>query len=452
MNAPCRPYPSLTAGLVGMALVELFLPPFRRLSGVEGDVYGMSLLYFAGLVGVSVLFLLPVAFRRTPDGGGRKRSGLSYRLAVGVQMAVGILFIFCMSVLMKQLHYLRHTDFGWTRAERAVLSDWDLKQSYEPVADYLSAQPNVCYVARHCHGYFPASVLLNTVIEDWEGRQSDEVLSENLTFGIDSTLMDFHGLELLEGRLPLGGRDEVVVNEAAARRLGWGEKAVGRWLKSKYGSSYTVVGLLRDFQASAPTVPVRPALFLPMEGLNMRRFGNGQILIRYREGTWEELKRKTEEYFATHYPDERYDLYNLEDFYTGQYLQSELLLLKLLGFASVACVLISAFGIYSMVTLSCERRRKEIAIRKVNGARVGDILRMFVREYLVLLLLASVPAFLAGYVLMRRWMERYVEQCAIPWWMYLAIFAGVASVVALCIGSRVWKAARQNPAEVVKSE
>ena len=89
----------LLAGLVGMALVELFLPPFRRLSGVEGDVYGMSLLYFAGLVGVSVLFLLPVAFRRTPDGGGRKRSGLSYRLAVGVQMAVGILFIFCMSVL-----------------------------------------------------------------------------------------------------------------------------------------------------------------------------------------------------------------------------------------------------------------------------------------------------------------------------------------------------------------
>ena len=105
-----------------------------------------------------------------------------------------------------------------------------------------------------------------------------------------------------------------------------------------------------------------------------------------------------------------------------------------------------------MITLSCERRRKEVAIRKVNGARVGDILGLFAREYLLLLAAAAVIAFPVGYVLMKRWLESYVEQTPLSWWLYAVIFLGMALLVALCIGWRVWRAANENPAEVVKRE
>ena len=136
----------------------------------------------------------------------------------------------------------------------------------------------------------------------------------------------------------------------------------------------------------------------------------------------------------------------------GKYLRSEDALMKLLSFVSLVCVLISVFGIFSLVTLSCEQRQKEIAIRKVNGAQIRHILQMFFREYFLLLIIAAVIAFPMGYVVMRQWIETYVRQTAINGWVYVGIFVVVAVIILLCIIWCVWKAARQNPAEVIKNE
>ena len=124
----------------------------------------------------------------------------------------------------------------------------------------------------------------------------------------------------------------------------------------------------------------------------------------------------------------------------------------MLTILSVVCILLSVFGIYSQIMLTCEQRRKEIAIRKVNGARVNDILAMFAKEYLVILLVASVVAFPLAYSIMKHWIESYTLQTSISWWLFVGIFIGIGCIIALCIGWRVWKAANENPADVVKSE
>ncbi|KAB5100270.1 FtsX-like permease family protein, partial [Bacteroides thetaiotaomicron] len=112
----------------------------------------------------------------------------------------------------------------------------------------------------------------------------------------------------------------------------------------------------------------------------------------------------------------------------------------------------SILGIYSLVTLTCEQRSKEIAIRKVNGAIIRDILILFLKEYLILLIVASLIAFPIGYIAMKHWLESYVERTEISAWMYGAIFIIVGLIIFFSIIGRVWKAARQNPAEVIKSE
>ena len=119
---------------------------------------------------------------------------------------------------------------------------------------------------------------------------------------------------------------------------------------------------------------------------------------------------------------------------------------------SIVCIIISVFGIYSQVVLTCEQRRKEIAIRKVNGAKLGDILSMFAKEYMMLLIMASVIAFAVGYAIMKHWLENYTRQTDMSFWVFASIFTGVALIVAFSIGYRVWKAANVNPADVVKSE
>ena len=69
------------------------------------------------------------------------------------------------------------------------------------------------------------------------------------------------------------------------------------------------------------------------------------------------------------------------------------------------CILIALFGVYSLITISCKQRRKETAVRKVFGAKVGDILRLFFTEKLVVLVAAAVVAFPIAYICAKPWLE-----------------------------------------------
>ena len=124
----------------------------------------------------------------------------------------------------------------------------------------------------------------------------------------------------------------------------------------------------------------------------------------------------------------------------------------MLSLVSAICVLICVFGFVSLVSLTCEERRKEIAIRKINGATAGDILGMFAKEYLLLLIIGAVIAFMAGYFIMQRWLEHYAIRTNIPVWIYLSIIFAMGFVIVLCVGWQVYKSSIENPAEVVKSE
>ena len=156
-------------------------------------------------------------------------------------------------------------------------------------------------------------------------------------------------------------------------------------------------------------------------------------------------------YQATSLQGKIYKLESEEETY-NRFLRSEEMLMRLLGFASLVCILIAIFGIYSLVTLTCEQRRKEIAIRKVNGAKVKDLLAMFFREYVTMLATASAMAVPVTYVIIKRWIEGYTRQMDISIWPFILVFLGLLAVVIISISWRVWKAANENPADVVKSE
>ena len=110
------------------------------------------------------------------------------------------------------------------------------------------------------------------------------------------------------------------------------------------------------------------------------------------------------------------------------------------------------FGIYAVASAATQRRRKEVAVRKVVGARVGDIIRMFFREYTVQVMLAGAVALPLAYIAMSRWLQGYAYRTDIPWWLLAGVITGVVAVVLLTVLGQVLRAANSNPAEVVKSE
>lgn len=114
--------------------------------------------------------------------------------------------------------------------------------------------------------------------------------------------------------------------------------------------------------------------------------------------------------------------------------------------------MISLFGIFSVIETSTKRKRKEIAVRKVLGAKVYDIVRLFVKEYALIVVFASLVSFPAAYLIMDYWLESYAYHIDINIWWLIVIFIITSSVVLLTIWKQVFRAACENPAEVVKSE
>ena len=444
-------YIILLSGVLGMAFVETALPAFRKLSGISGNIYGESLLYFAGILLLSLLLLVPFAIRRSSTRNTGNKYALR-KLSITFQLMIGILVTFCIIVMMKQIYYLTNTDLGWERKDIASINLLYPDNDFEAIADKIkqfSCTREV--VSGHCC-LLPQSSGLSQTFTNWDGKE-DAVKSIDMRclWNCEKTV-SFYNLKLLAGEMVKSTEtNKIMINESAVKALGMSDP-IGKKLYQQTQAS-TIVGIIKDFHITAPTEPVQPYVLVARDILKGMGFsiGKGQILIKFHDGKWKELKNRIDSMFSREYPEVRYRLYNTEEEYAG-YLKSEDALIKLLSFVAMVCVLIAAFGIFSLITLSCEQRRKEIAVRKVNGATIRDILIMFVKEYMLLLVIAGVIAFPVGYVLMKRWLENYVEQTVISAWIYFAIFGGIMIVIFACIGWRVWQAARQNPAEVIKSE
>ena len=448
------------AWFFSMMFIELLLPYFREVSEIklsQLEVYQQATLCTVTMILLSALMAsIPILYYRkrstqsilSAQKGGREKN-LFRRATLLFQLVISIGFIFCASVIMKQLHFLNHSDVGMERKNRAALTIHNYDDS-QAVLEHIKQVAEVEEALAVSNPLIPSQGMMSRGYKDWEDKPEG---AENVQIEIileSADYMNFYGLTLLEGEMlqPSSPEADIVLNEAAVKALGWHE-AVGKELYPYTDGKHRVVGVVKDWHCTSPTMPIRPAGFQLSSQFGFS--GGTSILIKFKEGTWNACKEKVEAIVKELDPNARMELTHTEEEY-NKFLTSENALLRMLTILSLVCILISVFGIYSQIVLTCEQRRKEIAIRKVNGAHMKDILSMFAKEYAALLAIASVIAFSMGYAIMKHWLESYTLQTPVSWWIFASIFVGIALVVAISIGYRVWKAANENPAKVVKSE
>ena len=436
--------------LLGSVLVEWSLDEFYTMTGLPRDkvfFYRETTLFLLLVAGVSLLVSLPPIgyFRRQSlqssiaGTGGLARYNLFRRISTGVQIAVSLFCIFCTVVMMKQIDTLRHGDIGFERENRMVYGfRQDFADAEESVASFLKQCPEVDTVVSVHQPLYP---ILTQQFAHLSPEQYPD-LNEEIKLGyqyISEGLADFYGLTLVQGRwLNAGETGSALVNETLVRRMGW-ENPLEETIQN-----HSIVGVVKDFQNVSPTARAESHILLAEEEDDWSE--KSFLLVRSKPGRKQALKDKIEAFYKENgIP--RYWCDLTEEY--NRLLTSERNLQKLLTITTSVCILIALFGVWSMIMLTCEQRRKEIAVRKVHGATVGDILRMFFGEYMALLGVAAVVAFPVGYVCMKPWLEQYVVQTEISWWIYAGILAGMALLVSLCIGWRVWKAANSHPADEI---
>ncbi|MDR2039149.1 MAG: FtsX-like permease family protein [Bacteroidales bacterium] len=441
---------SLITGVIFMALSISDFKEYAMIGSsnmnvfAEIGVYALLMILCGIMISILPVFLFHRKALHNHLKGNTSRSNHIFRKAcLLVQLVISFGLIFCSAVFFKQINYLYHVDLGINRHHIATFHIEGVKMD-TPYAEKIKQLPGIVDAIPSYPDILNTMTTGKIAITSYM-QSDDKSEKENYktmsywAIGADPRFLDIFDMEIVEGTNFSNHFPGIVINETAAKTFEG--SAVGQEI-----SGDKIVGVVRDFYIT-PTSQVKPTI------IQQPRW-EYDILYKYEDGMKEQSEKAIMEWVYKEFPDqEKHDIrftYMEEVF--EKYFESEKSLLILLLIMTVVCILIALFGIFSMTDLSCEQRRKEIAIRKVNGAGIKDILDIFFGEYLLLFFLAAVIAFPSGYFIMKNWQDNYVKQTSIDAWLFVLIFLVVTVVVFFTIISMILKTARENPAEVLKSE
>jgi putative ABC transport system permease protein len=452
---------------LALALAWGLLPAFNGLAGKTLDLSvlgrGGFVAAMAGLcLGVGLLagsypsFFLS-SFRPVSVLKGRlalgNRGGWLRSTLVVFQFVVSISLLIGTAVVYAQLHYIRHKKVGFDKEQVLVLEDtYTLDHKVDAFKAELLTLPGVqkaCFA-----GFMPAGAS-NSGVSGFQPETAPTETHRIQTRYIDEEYLPTMGIRLAAGRnfSREFGTDTaaVLINQAAARQLGWqgpGAGPVGKRLVTTVNDNagkrtYTVVGVVEDFHFESMRHQISPLVIM---------YGKQsyQIALRVQTadlpGLLNGLERKWRAYsdypFAYSFLDDRFDkLYEAER-RTG----------LVFGVGAAIAVLIACLGLFGLVMFSVVKRTKEIGIRKVLGASVGSLFLLLSKEFLRLILLANVVAWPLAAWGMGQWLKDFAYKAPVGWWPFGLAGGAALAVALLTVSFQAVKAALSNPVHSLKSE
>ncbi len=451
----------LGAIFVGGLLTEWLFPVFSRFSMiVASKSYFLVSVFWYSLIIIIVSTLITFGMIRgfvsrsireniTPETKSRRRLSMNFtHVAIFVQLAIGVLLIFCTVVAFNQYHLIDQR-VGYNRNGLMVFEMYEQMPGEKIVVSEFKRVPGVDDFMVNSAGFFLAERIRETplveVIDEDQRVETYRLVARS----VSANFRDFLRIPLLEGRDMLPSEHSAYfINETGNRELGG--NAIGKMIRNN-----SIIGIIPDLQVSSALNEIEPTLY------RLSRHDNEQ---KVRDITFrcenDSIKKRVNDWFAKTFPTTQYQpgvglsRYGSTDIDAQfkEFTKSERNLLMLVGIMTGVSILIAVFGIYSMITLACNQRRKEMAIRKVNGAKAKEILALFFRQYFAVTVVACAIAFPVGVHVMQRWLEQYTRRVSMEWWLFAGVFVLVTAIVFISMAFRVWKAANENPAEVVKSE
>lgn len=346
---------------------------------------------------------IPVSqvFRRYTEGKkGWKRPLLFVQFA-GVAFICGLMY-----VVMAQYNYVKDKDMGYNPQRVAIGNVYfGGEEASGPALQFFRGLPYVEEVSSAVST--PVWSYSGSMIEG-EGGQS--LFSTRFSYALED-YFKMMGMTMKEGR-PARASDEIVVNEAFAERMRWGDKALNHPLRAE-GRNLKVVGVLKNFHIGSFYQPQDVIMF----GYT-RTFGN-TVHVRLKEPFAENLRRLNKD-VSEAYPDKTVDFYSMEDQILNKYNP-----VRVFSNATILAALTMFFvmlmGLIGYTTDEVRRRSKEIAIRKVNGAESLGILELLSKDVLYVAAPAVIIGIISAAYINGMWMDQFAEQVPLSWPVYILI-------------------------------
>ena len=371
--------------------------------------------------------------------GGFAQSATGRRLRsimVGVQFTVAMILIIVTAVFFLQYRYMIKYDLGFDRENIVTFASWDLGTRPETVVERLQQHPDAVDVTASAVNLFHCNQMWG---REYEGKEY--VVRAN---PVRWNFLDFFGFDVVDGNgfSPSSAeRDEIVMMNRMHRDIGI---PIGY----KEGKQYPYVGIIKDIRLTSLAQDDEYYAFYCAEAdsrmshfyIRLRAGANVEAFADYVKNLSKELAPAADD------P----ELYYLEEWVESLYKQTKKDMV-LIGMFAVLAIVIALMGVFGIVMFETQHRRSEIAVRKVYGATTAQMIGMLNLRYVWIVLGCFVVAAPVAWYITSRWLEQFANRIASPWWIYVVALAVVLAVTVGLVTLRSWKAATENPADVVKS-
>lgn len=449
--------------LLSLMIIETILPGFNSLFNQELNsnmlFEPVSMSIFVGLMVLTALFAgIYPAFYLTSfsakevlkgDAGINQKNSFSW----GRRSMVVFQFLICISlmvsslVILKQLRFIQQKDLGFEESNLVVipLANGEERNSFQALKDKLLANSTIEGVT------FAVNYPGRGNIENTQHWLPGETVGEYAEMGfIGPDFIDIFGMTIKEGRdFTENDQQSVILNETAVQRFGLGENPIGKRIsRTEPGADerpmYEVIGVIQDFNTESLRETIEP-LVLYQIGFNVN------MIVRFVEGQTEAALGFMRDAFKEVNPNSSFE-YRFVDEYLSDYYRADENFLRIVTSFTLLAVFIAGMGLLGLVGYFIQSRTKELAIRKVLGASVSNIMALLSKDFVLLVLIGFVMAVPIAWYAMNQWLEDFAYKIDIGPGIFI-LTGGVTLAIALIMIS--WQSIRTalaNPAEKLRSE
>jgi putative ABC transport system permease protein len=268
---------------------------------------------------------------------------------------------------------------------------------------------------------------------------------------IDDHYLNLYKIPLVQGRnfstqFPADSNHSVLVNETFVKQAGWKDpigQPVNFWHRNEV---YTVIGVVKDYHFQSLNRESGAQVFTMRNAKDY-----GLVLVRFVPGKSTEVVAFIEQTFKKLYP-ETFFQYRFKNEENYKSYASEAKWKKIMLSGAVVTIFLSCIGLFGLTVLAAERRTKEIGIRKVLGASIANIVTILSKDFIRLVLMATILSLPLAYYGVNRWLEGYAYRIKIDWLLFVFPIIIVIAIAVITMGFQVLKSALSNPVNTLKYE
>lgn len=449
--------------LISIGLIALLLPVFNTLAGKfilfstlfkpDTILILLAVVIFVGIVGGSYpAFYLskfnPVSVLKGSLAKGSSNVNLRRTLVV-IQFSISMIMLICTWIVYSQLRYLRNVDLGFDKAQVlniSAVTDRDIQSSILSFKNEMrnNSQVQAVSSSNSVPGRGNSFNLFSIETKDGYVDKGVDV------YTADEDYLNALGIKVVKGRNFSGLSDTLhgmLVNEKMVQEFGWGDKAIGKRVKfpgDTSGNYLEVLGVMKDFNQKSLYNAITPLILL-------YRPNNNLIQLKLKTTNIPSTLAAVENAWKKAFPDLPFQYTFLDQDFDSQYAADQKRG-KIFTTFSILTILITCLGLLGLIAFTTEQRQKEISVRKVMGASVGQLVPLITRNFIALVGLSCIIAFPVAWYFMAKWLKIFPYNTGLSITPFILSALVVLLITMLTVIFHTIRAAVANPVKALRSE